>query len=46
MASTKGMRMKKIINKDIQNKMDSKKIITKITIQKYINQIINIRVNM
>jgi len=46
MASTKGMRMKKIINKDIHNKMDSKKIITKIMIQKHINQIIKIIINM
>ena len=46
MVFIRGMRMKKIINRDIQNKMGTKKIITKIMMQKHIKQTIKIRVNM
>ncbi len=46
MVFIRGMRMKKIINRDIQNKMGTKKIITKIMMQKHINQTIKIKANM
>ena len=46
MVFIRGMRMKKIINRDIQNKMGTKKLITKIMMQKHINKTIKIRANM